>query len=98
MNFKKISLILDRDHASLFFMSTLLYTIDPEGDKITMHAKEPEKIAKMNEYFPSYDIHRGWSTPHRASATNIYKTKDGRFFHLHGQPSIRFEGGGANLR
>jgi hypothetical protein len=78
---------IDTDHATLFFMSTLLWTIDPEGDNIgsgEVSGGDKVKAAKFLEYFPSYDFHRGWSTLHRASTTNIYKTKDGRFFHLHG--------------
>lgn len=78
---------IDTDHATLFFMSTLLWTIDPEGDSISssdLAAGDRTKAIKSLEYFPSFDLHRGWSTPHRASTTNIYKTKDERFFHLHG--------------
>jgi hypothetical protein len=67
-------------------MSTLLWTVDPKGENLTSAAAAADaaKNEKLMEYFPNYDIHRGWSTPHRASTTNIYKTKDGRFFHLHG--------------
>jgi hypothetical protein len=59
-------------------MSTLLWKIDPEGAKIRALSSESEI------YFPSYDIHRQQATPHRNACTNIYKTKDGRYFHLHG--------------
>lgn len=59
-------------------MSTVLWTVDPENEKITPFGGGIEK------YFPSWDFHRQAATPHRASCTNIYKTKDGRFFHLHG--------------
>ena len=79
---------INTDHASLFFMSTLLWALDPTGDNIestAVAAGDGSKGAKLLKYFPSFDIHRGWSTPHRASTTNIYKTKDNRFFHLHGQ-------------
>ena len=67
-----------RDHAQLFIMSLLLWIIDPDGEKITSYDHASEK------YFPSYDIHRQAATSHRNSVTNIYKTKDGRYFHLHG--------------
>lgn len=67
-------------------MSTLLYAIDPKGTNITAAgAALSENAAQLEKWFPSYDIHRGWSTPHRASTTNIYRTKDDHFFHLHGQ-------------
>jgi hypothetical protein len=71
-------LIRNRDHAQLFIMSTLVWNLDPEGDKIASF--DP----RITKFFPSWDIHRQASSPHRGSATNIYKTKDGRFFHLHG--------------
>jgi len=59
-------------------MSTLLWKIDPDYEKVTAFSGGIEK------YFPSWDLHRQGATHHRASCTNIYKTKDGRFFHLHG--------------
>jgi hypothetical protein len=59
-------------------MSTIVWTIEHEGKTLTLSAP------KMNDYFPSYDIHRQAATHHRNSTTNIYKTKDGRYFHLHG--------------
>ncbi|QDS75630.1 hypothetical protein FKW77_006798 [Venturia effusa] len=76
---------IDSDHASLFIMSTLLYAVDPHGANVTAAGAASNSNADLLEkWFPSYDFHRGWSTPHRASTTNIYKTKDNRFFHLHG--------------
>lgn len=38
----------------------------------------------MNKLFPDQDKHRAMGTLHRTLATNIYKTKDGRFYHTHG--------------
>jgi hypothetical protein len=68
----------NRDHAQLFIMSTVVWTM--EHDNRTLTSFDP----KVLDYFPSYDIHRQAATYHRNSTTNIYKTKDGRFFHLHG--------------
>lgn len=82
-------LIVLRDHAQLFFMSTLLWTVDPEGDNIPALAAISDKGEKLSTYFPSWDKHRLQATPHRASCTNIYKTKDGRYFHLHGECCVR---------
>jgi hypothetical protein len=59
-------------------MSALLWTIDPADEKISLGNP------KYAKYFPSWDLHRQAATFHRDSVTNIYKTKDGRFFHLHG--------------
>lgn len=67
-------------------MSTLLWTLDPEVE--ALRPMDP----KITKYFPSWDIHRQASTLYRSSVTNIYKTKDNRFFHLHGsmnpEPSL----------
>lgn len=72
--------VINTNHASLFFMSPMLAQVVREG--------KPEPIgllASQNEtLFPNQDLHRSGASLHRALATNIYKTKDGRFFHLHG--------------
>jgi len=65
----------------------MLFTIDPEGDNISSETlQDPEAVKKINHYFPSWDKHRLQSTPYRQFVTNIYKTNDARFFHLHGKP------------
>jgi crotonobetainyl-CoA:carnitine CoA-transferase CaiB-like acyl-CoA transferase len=74
-----------RDHAQLFFMSILLNTIDPEGEAITPASlASPKGKAAYEKWFKNCDIHNSANTPHRAAATNIYRCKDGRYFHLHG--------------
>lgn len=67
-------------------MSTLLWTLDPKKDNISgiTAVADPAKAAKLLEYFPSWDHGRLQGSPHRIAATNIYKTKDDRFFHIHG--------------
>ena len=60
-------------------MSILLNTIDPDGEAIGY----PERSG-YDEYFKDRDLHKQASSFHRASATNIYRCKDGRYFHLHG--------------
>lgn len=74
---------IDTDHAQLFVMSTLLWAVDPEGENLTT-STDAESAKKMAKYFPSWDKHRQSATFHRNSCTNIYKTADNRFFHLHG--------------
>ncbi|EMR82315.1 hypothetical protein ACHAP3_005055 [Botrytis cinerea] len=79
--------IINTDHAQLFIMSTLLWEINHEGAKVTLfNGTDPnsENGKLLAKWFPSTDIHRLQGTHHRASCTNIYKTKDGRYFHLHG--------------
>lgn len=64
------------DHAQLFIMSAIVAQLHKQG--------KPLDPASTVEYFPNCDKHGAASTLHRSSATNIYKTKDGRFFHTHG--------------
>ena len=72
------------DHAQLFVMSTLLTNVFVDG--VPSVATSPA----VAQFYPSVDIHRSGVSPHRTCATNIYRTKDDRFFHLHGSmnPSI----------
>ena len=74
---------IDADHAQLFSMSTVLWTLDPKGDAIKL-SDPPAKRALLDRYIPNCDKHRIASSFHRSAATNIYKTKDGKWFHLHG--------------
>lgn len=73
--------VINTDHASLFFMSPMLakvVTEDGKSEPIGLFAPAGAKL------FPNRDLHKAGSSLHRTLATNIYKTKDGRFFHLHG--------------
>jgi crotonobetainyl-CoA:carnitine CoA-transferase CaiB-like acyl-CoA transferase len=72
------------DHAQLFFMSILLNTIDPEGEKIDGFSTTPKVKAAYERLFKNCDLHNGSSSVYRTAATNIYRCKDGRYFHLHG--------------
>ncbi|KAF1984846.1 CoA-transferase family III [Aulographum hederae CBS 113979] len=77
--------VINTDHAQLFVMSTLVWTIEKDGSEASKKdAYLPEDKAGTGTVFPSNDIHRQQATPHRGAVTNIYKTKDNRFFHLHG--------------
>ncbi|TVY83511.1 hypothetical protein LSUE1_G006337 [Lachnellula suecica] len=69
------------DYAQLFVMSTLLWEIDPAGAKGTpLNAIIDAQRAKLlYNWFPSFDHHRLQGTYHRASCSNIYKTKDEDF-------------------
>lgn len=74
------------DHASLFVMSALLTGVIIDG----VPSKPMSPTPGVTKFFPSGDIHRAGGSAHRTCATNIYKTKDDRYFHLHGSmnPSI----------
>ncbi|GME23826.1 Acetyl-CoA:oxalate CoA-transferase [Neofusicoccum parvum] len=83
---------IDTDHAQLFFMSLLITTLDGEPFGVG-RPSTPHLAALADQYFPSWDRHGLASSAHRASATNIYRCADGRFFHLHGSmdpaPTLR---------
>jgi hypothetical protein len=61
-------------------MSVLLNTIDPEGEKIDFAS--PASV--MEKYIKNCDLHAASGSLYRGAATNIYRCKDGRYFHLHG--------------
>jgi len=66
-------------------MSILLNTIDPEGEAITYASmRSPKGKAAYNKLFKDCDLHNMYSSPYRTDVTNIYRCKDGRYFHLHG--------------
>ncbi|KAK4556573.1 hypothetical protein LTR86_006144 [Recurvomyces mirabilis] len=73
---------INTDHASLFVMSPFLAKlVDEDGKAMSINCFDS---SVMKDYgFPSTDLHDcvGW---HRLHATNIYRTKDDRFFHAHG--------------
>ncbi|KLJ05326.1 hypothetical protein EMPG_11198 [Blastomyces silverae] len=78
---------INTTHASLFIMSSLLWTIDPNGEKLAANSNFRSANAnaeKLKQYFPSWDRYRQHATIYRSTCANIYKTKDSRFFHLHG--------------
>ena len=62
-------------------MSVLLNTIDPDGEAIGFASQNKSGYDK---YFKNTDLHNQTSSLYRASATNIYRCADGRYFHLHG--------------
>lgn len=75
--------VINTDHAQLFIMSPMIWTADPNGKALDVNAvrTDPEFL----KVFPAkFDLHGMGASLHRSLATNIYKTKDGRFFHLHG--------------
>ncbi|KAI1651762.1 CoA-transferase family III [Daldinia loculata] len=71
---------INTDHASLFFMSPFVACVVKDGSPVQMNPFSKE----ISEWFPNRDLHRAAGSQHRTLATNIYKTKDGRFYHIHG--------------
>ncbi|KAJ5927851.1 hypothetical protein N7466_006807 [Penicillium verhagenii] len=69
---------INTDHASLFVMSPLNASlVEEDGTRIG----GPEAVVKL---FPNTDHHRSQFSLHRQLVTNIYKTKDDRYYHTHG--------------
>ncbi|PPQ87052.1 hypothetical protein CVT25_000024 [Psilocybe cyanescens] len=76
LNYQKI--VINTDHAQLFIMSVFLAILDPLGEKIRF--SDPS----LTKYFPDGDKFQGMQgSPLKAAATNIYRTKDGRYYHIH---------------
>ncbi|KAH7127334.1 CAIB/BAIF family enzyme [Dactylonectria macrodidyma] len=67
------SITVDIPQATLMVMSAFLFKINNRGiwDPSVQKRTAPLDLGKIQE-------------PYRAFATNIYQTKDGRWFHLHG--------------
>ncbi|KAK6086347.1 Succinyl-CoA-L-malate CoA-transferase beta subunit [Seiridium cupressi] len=75
---------INTDHAQLFIMSAILWTLDPAGQNLSgTSLASPVTREAMAKYFPDRDIHKSSSSLYRTVATNIYQTKDDKFFHLH---------------
>ncbi|KAF5583992.1 acyl transferase carnitine dehydratase [Fusarium pseudocircinatum] len=72
INYQNIE--INTDLATLFLESVLLPTIG--GKPFIQSTKMLAELAKM-------DLHQ-MSKPIRRYATNVYRTKDGRWYHLHG--------------
>lgn len=57
---------------------------------VARHLKDGKPVpidpmsSEIQKLFPSQDLHRSLASLHRTLATNIYKTRDGRFYHVHG--------------
>ncbi|KAI9743701.1 MAG: hypothetical protein M1818_003017 [Claussenomyces sp. TS43310] len=79
-------ILIDTDHAQLFFMSALLWQIHVDDGPPLTTASFGDKVAKQkyDALIKDCDFHGMQSGMYRSQATNIYKTRDGRFFHLHG--------------
>lgn len=74
---------INTDHAQLFIMSFHLAEINPDP-KSPVQPAELRELNRMHApYFPSWDLHHQVSSQYRKAVTNIYKTRDERFYHLH---------------
>lgn len=75
---------IDTDHASLFVMTPFLtQKVSESGEVEPLNVFDPRETTKLG--FRNTDLHRATADLHRVLATNIYRTKDGRYYHCHGQ-------------
>ncbi|KAI5803781.1 CAIB/BAIF family enzyme [Geopyxis carbonaria] len=77
--------VINTDHAQLFIMSTTLtQVLSPTTGEPLGSLLDPATAAKVAVHFPPADLHRAFSTWHRRAATNIYRTADDKYYHIHG--------------
>lgn len=66
-------------------MSALTWVLDPDGEALNGGAAtDYKKREEFYKYFPDYDKHESQTSLYRNAVTSIYRTKDDRFFHIHG--------------
>ena len=77
---------IDTDHATLYIMSCLVWTLDPEGRNISINGDLRPGLGAgfVDTHFPPCDKHRLFLTLHRGVASNWYRCSDGKYIHLHG--------------
>ncbi|KAM4057777.1 coA-transferase family III domain-containing protein [Hirsutella rhossiliensis] len=76
-----VEVTINTDHASLFVLSPALARIvDETGPASSTGGISPDTLKP----FRSEEERHSAESLHRIMATNIYKTRDGRFYHVHG--------------
>lgn len=92
-NHDPVEITINTDHAQLFYMSSLVLEINPDFSAPIKPTPVRDLTEKYAAYFPSGDLHQMASSLYRRACYNIYKTKDERFFHIHGSlnpdPSLK---------
>ncbi|KAH0842473.1 hypothetical protein AYO21_10776 [Fonsecaea monophora] len=87
---------INTDHAQLFFMSSIVLEVDPDFSAPISPTPIRDLTERYARYFPNCDLHQMASTLYRRAAYNIYETKDGKWFHIHGSlnpdPSLEAAG------
>lgn len=78
------SLTIDTDHATLFILSAFITTINGQGAM---------GVVRNSKAVRDADIYDSFKNTFRQQCTNVYKTKDGRYFHLHGSLNARISQG-----
>ena len=77
--------VINTDHTNLLYMSSLLWTISTADSQLNaMDAMSPTNRKTFLRLFPNQTSHNDENSVYQEACTNIYKTKDDRFFHIHG--------------
>ncbi|KAL0933770.1 putative alpha methylacyl-CoA racemase [Colletotrichum truncatum] len=82
-NAEPADVVINTDHATLFFMSPLVASLVGNDGKTTPMAMA-NFLPEAMRMFPNTDLHRCSAGLHRQLPTNIYKTKEGRCYQMHG--------------
>lgn len=75
---------INTDHAQLCLMSPMVVSYQRSTDKQPVPFGHPEFWAITAQHFKNMDFYESNKFPWNALATNIYKTKDNRYYHIHG--------------
>ncbi|KAK2017372.1 CoA-transferase family III [Colletotrichum eremochloae] len=78
-----LDVTINTDHASLFYFSPLLAQLIGKDGKFAPMALM-NFVPEAMKMFPETDKHRTAASLHRALVTNMYKTKDGRYYECYG--------------
>ena len=75
---------INTDHASIFIMTMFAgFLVENDGTKINFDPFHPKVLEEHG--YKNQDLHRATADWQRRLATNIYRTKDGRYYHVHGE-------------
>ncbi|KAH7064048.1 alpha-methylacyl-CoA racemase, partial [Paraphoma chrysanthemicola] len=79
-----LPVVINTDHAQLLFMSSLLLSVQPPENFEVKPTPVRELTTKYADLFPSQGYDATPPSLFRRAATNIYRTSNNRFIHLHG--------------
>lgn len=79
-----LAAVINTDHSQLLFMSSLVLTINPPSHFEVNPTPIRDLSERYKDMFTLQDPYNFASSFHRRASTNIYRTPDGRFIHIHG--------------
>jgi hypothetical protein len=75
---------INTDHAQLCVLSPMIASYQRSTDKQPVPFGHPDFQTITAQHFKNMDMYEAINFPWNALATNIYKTKDERYYHIHG--------------